>query len=218
MFDLRPVSLEVVRGLCEQYHGYKSAGGVAVYAFGVYEGERAVAAYAWQPPPPGAAKNICPEAPQLVLALSRMVAVPREERRLKHISKPLMVQMKRLIDRTRWPVLVTYSDEGEGHTGYVYKCSGWAPTERRSVSTALDASGARASRYSNGKTGGRVLQRGEDTVIQRWEHWVCSREAAPTWLERHGWRRELTGRVWRSGNPAHRWVKDAPLVQSDAAV
>jgi hypothetical protein len=33
--------------------------------------------------------------------------------------------MNVLIDRTRWPVLVTYSDIGQGHTGHVYKCSGW---------------------------------------------------------------------------------------------
>jgi len=76
-----------------------------------------VAAYAWQPPPPGASRAVCPEAPEGVLALSRMVAVPRDERRLQHVSTPLRRQMRVLIDRGRWPVLVTYSDEGQGHTG-----------------------------------------------------------------------------------------------------
>lgn len=66
-------------------------------------------------------------------------------------------QMKYEIDRTRWPVLVTYSNEGQGHTGYVYKCSGWEATTRRFAIVKLDASGARASRYSNGRTNSRDL-------------------------------------------------------------
>lgn len=111
-YDIRRCSIEVVRGLCERFHIYESAGGLAVDAFAVYENGEPVAGYAWQPPPPGAAKGVCPEAPQGVLALSRMVAVPKSDRALKHVSKPLREQMKRMIDRTRWPVLVTYSDEG----------------------------------------------------------------------------------------------------------
>ena len=151
-FDLRRVHLSIVRDLCERFHGYRSAGGVAAYAFAVFEDGLPVAAYAWQPPPPGAAKSVCPEAPHGVLALSRMVAVPKAERFLRHVSKPLRAQMKHEIDRTRWPVLVTYSDEGQGHTGYVYQCSGWEKTSRRRVEIRTDRAGARASRYSNGKT------------------------------------------------------------------
>lgn len=103
-----------VKDLCAKFHGYHGAGSVAVYAFGVYEDGEIVAAYAWQPPPLGGAKSVCPQAPHGVLSLSRMVAVPRDQRRLNHVSKPLRYQMRGLIDRTRWPVLVTYSDEGEG--------------------------------------------------------------------------------------------------------
>lgn len=205
MFDLRRVNLDVVRVLCEAHHGYRSAGGVAVEAFAVFEDGRAVAGYAWQPPPPGAAASVCPEEPSAVLALSRMVAVPKAERALRHVSKPPRVQMKSLIDRTRWPVLVTYSDEGQGHTGYVYKCSGWTPTTRRAVRVLVDSLGARASRYSDGRTGSRALVPQGTTVIQRWEHWVCERGQAGVWMARHGWRRVPTGRRYRSGNRAFRW-------------
>jgi hypothetical protein len=31
----------------------------------------------------------------------------------------------RLIDRTRWPVLLTYADSGQGHTGAIYLAAGW---------------------------------------------------------------------------------------------
>lgn len=209
-FDQRLVSIDVVRELCEKHHGYASAGDVAVYAFAVIENGHSVAAYSWQPPPPGSALSVCPEAPAGVLALSRMVAVPKAERTLKHVSKPLREQMKEKIDRTRWPVLVTFSDEGQGHNGYVYQCSGWTKTERRKVAVMLDETGARASRYSNGKTGGRALTAAGTTWIQRWEHWACEKGDALRWMESHGWRRVPTGARNRSGTPAFRWVRDDP--------
>lgn len=209
-FDLRPCTLDDVRALCIAHHGYASAGSVAVYTFGVYEDERIVAAYAWQPPPPGAAVSVCPEAPSAVLALSRMVAVPRAERRLKHVSKPLRVQMKCLIDRTRWPVLVTYSDEGQGHTGYVYACSGWTPTIKRAVPTRVDAAGARVSRYANGTTQPRDGHTvGAPTTIQRWEHRACPAGTTDAFMAQHGWRREPSGRRLRSGAIAYRWVRES---------
>lgn len=208
-FDLRPCGIETVRILCEAFHGYGSANSMATYAFAVYENERAVAAYSWQPPPPGAAKDVCPEAPSGVLALSRMVAVPKSERRLKHISKPLMVQMKSLIDRTRWPVLITYSDEGQGHNGYVYSCSGWEKTRRDKRTFYVDKNGARASLYSNGKTGLRLeLIKGGTTFLQRWEHWICFRGQAADWMSANGWRQvAVQGRRWRSGNQAYTWER-----------
>jgi len=202
-YDLRPARLEVVRDLCERFHGYGGAGSNATYAFVVYEDEVAVAGYVWQPPPPGAARGVCPEAPQGVLALSRMVAVPRAERRLNHVSKPLRRQMWSLIDRTRWPVLVTYSDEGQGHTGHVYRCSGWEKTRRSERPVFVDAEGVRTSSYSNGLHGGRSLVAGGKTTMQRWESWACERGHADEWMTRHGWVRvPRPGRVWRSGNPA----------------
>jgi hypothetical protein len=204
--DIRPCALSVVAALVEKYHGYGSMGASATYAWAVYEDDQPVAAFSWQPPPVGAATSVCPEAPGGVLSLSRMVAVPRSERRLKHISKPLMVQMKRLIDRGRWPVLVTFSDEGQGHNGYVYQCSGWQKTSRAERRYWLNERGERASSYSNGRTGGRNLIPGGVTTIQRWEHWICEKGRALEWMKAAGWeRRPIPNRKWKSGNQAHRW-------------
>lgn len=207
-YDMRTVSLSDVRYLCEQFHGYGSAGNTAVYAFGVFECGWIVAAYAWQPPPPGAAKAVCPEAPHGVLALSRMVAVPIEKRILRHVSRPLRRQMRSVIDRSRWPVLLTYSDEGQGHTGYVYKCSGWqhTSTERRPVFVTVD--GKRASSYSNGRHGSRELRAAGYTTIKRWEHWICERGQAADWMATAGWQRiPIPGKTWRSGNQAYTYRK-----------
>ena len=219
-YDLRETTLDVVRDLFLVHHGYKSVSKLATYCFAVFEGGAPVAAFAWQPPPPGAAASVCPEAPHGVLALSRMVAVPRPTdeppgpRRLKHISKPLRRQMNHAIDRTRWPVLVTYSDEGQGHNGFVYRCSGWTATTKRMVPVYEDASGARCSSYSNGKYGARDLVRAGSTTIQRWEHRACAIGEAAVWMASHGWRRvAIRGKVWKSGRPAHVYIRDASLAR-----
>jgi hypothetical protein len=109
-------------------------------------------------------------------------------------------------------VLVTFSDEGQGHDGYVYRCSGWTPTQYDEAPVFVDADGKRASRYSDGATGRRELVRAGSTTIQRWEHWACARGTAATWMAGHGWRREpIPGQTWRSGQQAYRWVRDTTL-------
>ena len=186
-------------------------GGRATYAFGVFEDGRCVAGYAWQPPPFGSANAVCPEFHHGVLSLSRMVAVPKEHRKLKHVSKPLMVQMKTLIDRRRWPVLITYSDSSVGHTGYVYQCSGFEKTSSRKVKMVRDESGQRVSQYQNGL---RVSAEGmlvESATIQRWEHWACERGTANTFAADAGWRVvALAGKVWASGKQAHKVIRQEP--------
>lgn len=203
-FDIQKCSLEEIEELVEKYHGYGAIGSASV-CFGVFEQGRIVAGFSWMPPPAGAAKSICPEAPFAVLALSRMVAVPKEERQLKHISKPLMVQMKKLIDRTRWPVLVTYSDEGQGHNGWTYQCSGWRKTKRSKGPYFEDESGKRQSKYSNGTTKNRNdLRKVGNRFIQRWEHWICEEGAVVKFMNENGWFREpLPGKFYTSGNPAY---------------
>ena len=207
-YDLSTCAISDVDALCRAYHGYGGASSVAVVCYAVREAQRIVAAYAWQPPPPGAAKSVCPQQPSAVLALSRMVATPRDQRTLRHVSTPLRRQMRVLLDRGRWPVLVTYSDEGQGHTGHVYRCSGWTPTLRSRADVYENASGQRASNYSRGRSGGRDLTRVGHTWIQRWEQWSCAPEEVPAWMESHGWMREpIVGKVWRSGNQAYTWRK-----------
>lgn len=209
-YDLRPCEMRIVADLCAEHHGYGSAGNTKTYAFAVYEDDRPVAAFSWQPPPPGAAKSLCPTEPGGVLSLSRMVAVDRADRRLNHISKPLRRQMRVELDRGRWPVLVTYSDESLGHNGHVYKCSGWQPTLRARRPYYLDDQGRRVSSYSNGKHGGRSLHFGGYAWLQRWEHRVCAPGEEARWMAAHGWARVvIPGKVWRSGNQAHTWERVA---------
>lgn len=203
---LRTATRSEVLPLFEREHRYAGLSSSCTYLFAVEEEGRIVAAYAWQPPPYGCARSVCPEQPSGVLALSRMVAVPREERRLRHISKPLRVQMRRLIDRSRWPALVTFSDEGLGHTGHVYKCSGWEKTTRALRSQYVDDRGRRTSTYANGRHSREGLTSIGSAYIQRWEHWICERGEAARYMIDRGWKRvPVPGRYWKSGSKAYRW-------------
>lgn len=206
-FDIRECDGRVVQDLCTEYHGYKSAGIVFTYAFAVYEQDRPVAAFGWNPPPPGAAKSVCPGAPFAVLSLSRMVAVPKTQRKLKHISKPLRFQMKHLIDRTRWPVLVTWSDEGQGHTGYVYKCSGFTATLRSKRPVYEDANGTRKSMYCAGKSVSCRLVAKPPTTIQRWEHRTCSVGEESAIVTKQWQRVAIAGKAYTSGKQAYTWQR-----------
>lgn len=203
MFDLRRVEVAETVPLFERCHGYGGVGKVGTYAFGVFEDTGMVAAFVWNPPAPGCAKVVSPGEPQGALALVRMVAVPKDERTLKHISKPLMVQMKRSIDRGRWPVLVTFSDAGQGHTGYVYACSGWTKTVEVRRQFGVDEQGVRRSKYSGG--GRSTVVMSGTTTLTRWEHHACPTGAEGTHMREAGWVRVPTGKTWRSGAPAFTW-------------
>lgn len=183
-----------VADLTTLFHSHHSYGSVSetcnVCAFAVFEDDKIVAGFVWKTLAFNAARTVCPEAHYGVLALSRMVAVPKDERRLNHISKPLRRQMNMLIDRTRWPVLVTYSDQGEGHTGHVYKCSGWERTDSNLTQNVEDDEGKRITINSAGRNG---MNKVAHSVKQRWEHWVCNKGQADSWIKAHGWRRSMKG-------------------------
>jgi hypothetical protein len=201
-------TIGVVDAMCRDYHGYGGASSTKTYAFAVYEDGLPIASFSWQPPSPGVGKAIAPSEPSCVLQLSRMVAVPKKLRNLKHISKPLRKQMKHLIDRTRYPVLVTYHDESQGHTGYVYQCSGWKQVGKPKLRPFyVDRNGKRVSPYSNGSNHQRDIVLAGYGKVYRWEHRVCDIGNESSYMLSNGWYREPTGKVWRSGNPAHRWVR-----------
>jgi hypothetical protein len=213
-YDLRPVDLRDVRHLFEAHHGYGGCGVLSVACFAVFEDGRPVAAYTWQPPPPGAARAVCPEEPGAVLSLSRMVAVPREKRQLNHVSKPLRRQMRVMLDRTRWPVLVTYHDEGQGHTGHVYRCSGWTATACNST-PVYEVDGVRVSSYSAGVHSTEGKTRNGSSNKQRWEHWACQPGEVAAYMASGGWwRRRVPGRYWHNGAPMHEWTREPRVHQA----
>lgn len=59
---------------------------------------------------------------RLPLVLSRLAIEPEVP---SNGASFLIRHSMALIDRDRWPILVTYADEGQGHTGAIYEASGW---------------------------------------------------------------------------------------------
>lgn len=76
----------------------------------------------WLPPTKRAAEAIAGADWQSVLSLSRLVVSPSAPR---NAASFLLARSMRLIDRERWPILLTYADTRHGHTGAIYKATGW---------------------------------------------------------------------------------------------
>lgn len=56
------------------------------------------------------------------LMLTRLVVAPDVP---TNGASFLLGRSMKLIDRDRWPVLVTYADTGQSHTGAIYKATNW---------------------------------------------------------------------------------------------
>ncbi len=83
----------------------------------------------------------------------------------------------RLIDRDRWPVLLTYADTALGHTGAIYRATNWTcDGEVSAGDTWTDVEGRQAGR----KRGPRSL-----TVAEMVEAGYTRRSAAPKIRFRH---------------------------------
>lgn len=105
----------------------------------------------WLPPTRPAAEAVCRDDPwRGVLSLTRLAideAVPTNG------ASFLLGRSMRLIDRARWPVLVTYADTAEGHTGAIYRATNWTcegPVPAGDV--WVDKQGRQAGRKRGGKT------------------------------------------------------------------
>lgn len=112
--------------LCRDYHYARGAPNTG-QTHGLYPVDgwplvAAVGAALWLPPTRRAAEHIAPDNPGGVLALSRLVVIPDAPR---NAATFLLAASMRLLDRDRWPTLVTYADTRLGHTGAIYRATGW---------------------------------------------------------------------------------------------
>ena len=124
---VRAVSLELAQRLVRMYHYAKGGANTGTYVHGLFrqgaylESDCRGVAW-WMPPTMGAAKATYPENPNGVLCLSRVVIVPDMP---TNSASFLVGRSMQMIDRERWPCLVTYADEWRGHTGGIYRATNW---------------------------------------------------------------------------------------------
>ena len=125
-WTVREVPLSVVQNMVERYHYTGGGSNTATYRHGLFfnndEEQECFGVAWWIPPTKSAAKATYPENWQGVLALSRLAINPLVP---TNGASFLLAKSVKLIDRDRWPCLVTYADEMMGHSGQIYKATNW---------------------------------------------------------------------------------------------
>lgn len=109
-------------GLVKRYHYARGGSNTFTALHGLYrrsDFELCGIAW-WLPPTRDAAAKHWPN-PEAVLSLSRLVVVPDMP---TNAASFLLRRSIRLLD-ARWELLLTYADPSQGHTGAIYKATGW---------------------------------------------------------------------------------------------
>ena len=123
-WTVQTVPLKVAQELVKKHHYSGGGSNTATYRHGLFRiGEETCLGVAWWvPPTKTAAKATYPQNWRGVLCLTRLVIHPDVP---TNGASFLLGQSMKLIDRDRWPCLVTYADEMRGHTGQIYKATNW---------------------------------------------------------------------------------------------
>lgn len=136
------------------WHYSRGAPNTSTYRHGLYRGDEEILAQVWGValwiPPTRAAAEAVADDWQGVLCLSRLVVSPDCPR---NAASFLLGRSMRLIDRRRWPVLLTYADTRLGHTGAIYLATNWTPEgETAAGDVWITADGRQCGRKRGGFT------------------------------------------------------------------
>lgn len=145
------VPLSTAQRLVCQFHYSKGGSNTATYRHGlVRRGDYECLGVAWWiPPTKSAALATYPQNWKGVLALSRLVIHPSVP---KNACSFLMAHSMRMIDREKWPCLVTYADEWQGHTGAIYLATGWKFVGNTAPEATFQLDGRMVARKAGPKT------------------------------------------------------------------
>lgn len=108
-----------------------------------------VGAACWLPPTRVCAESVSRDDWRNVLSLSRLAVVDGEP---KNCASLLIAGSIRLLP-PRWRWLVTFADESQGHTGTIYRATGWRFVGRTKPEARwIDTSGRQVSKKSAGRS------------------------------------------------------------------
>ncbi len=124
---VRSVSLAIAQRMVRDQHYSRSCSNTATYRHGLFYKdafweEDCMGVAIWIPPTKSAAKSAYPKNWRGVLSLSRLVVFPEVP---SNGASFLLGHSMKMIDKGRWPCLLTYADEWRGHTGAIYKATNW---------------------------------------------------------------------------------------------
>lgn len=153
-WDVRPISLSTAQAMTAQHHYSKGGANTATYCHGLFRAggfwEADCKGIAWWiPPTRGAAEATYPQRWEGVLALSRLVVLGEVP---ANGASFLLSRSMKLIDRSRWPCLVTYADTWRGHTGAIYKATNWDYVGITKPSAVWQLGGRMLARKAGGNT------------------------------------------------------------------
>lgn len=146
--------IDVARRIVEAEHYARGASNTATYLHGIFpQGwhwhEDCAGVAWWIPPTRSAAEAWAGDQWEGVLSLSRLAIKPSVP---ANGCSFLISRSVRLIDRRRWPVLVTYADSWRGHTGAIYRACGWEYCGQTTPERTYTIGGRMVARKAGGKT------------------------------------------------------------------
>jgi hypothetical protein len=146
--------MDTATALVTEEHYSKGTSNTATYLHGLYPAgwhwyADCVGVAWWIPPTKSAAQKWLPENWEGVLSLSRLAIQPDVP---PNACSFLISKSVRLIDRKRWPVLVTYADTWRGHTGAIYRACGWKFCGMTKPEPTYTINGRMTARKAGGNT------------------------------------------------------------------
>jgi len=153
-FEVRVVSLSIVQQLVKRYHYTHGGSNTATYRHGLFKSgaffdDECLGVAWWIPPTKSASMATYPKNWQGCLSLTRLVVVPGVP---KNACSFLLSKSMKMIDRKRWPCLVTYADESQLHNGTIYKATNWLEVGKTSPEATFVIDGRMISRKAGPHT------------------------------------------------------------------
>lgn len=124
-WEVRPVKLGVAQEMVIRLHYARGGSNTGIATHGLFRkgADRCMGVAWWLPPTRAAAEATYPTNWGGVLSLTRLVIEPEAP---PNAASFLLGASMRLLDRKRWPCLVTYADTWRGHTGGIYRATNWS--------------------------------------------------------------------------------------------
>lgn len=128
------------------HHYAKGCSHTAVYRHGLYRSGLLVGVALWLPPTKRCAMTVHSKW-RRVLSLSRLAIVPAEPQNAA--SMLIGRSLKVIRAEEKWKAVVTFADESEGHTGVIYRATGWRYVGKtKPTARWKDVNGRQVSRLS----------------------------------------------------------------------
>ena len=124
-YGIRDIGQAEALALVKQYHYAKGGSNTGVYRHGLYHRDNPdeILGVAWWIPPTKAAALSVHEEWRRVLTLTRLVVKPEVPQNAA--SFLIARSIKEIKKDRKWVALVTYADEGQEHTGAIYRATNW---------------------------------------------------------------------------------------------